>query len=104
MGIDANTLAKLRDELNVQKGAYNEAVKNNKASAEEIKKLLQDVSPETLKVLRDFGFNTEDLVNLDVDKLITDREALAQLQHGIETVSEKIIKNMEEVLGVNVSV
>lgn len=49
--INAADLAKLRDQLNLKLGAYNEAVKNNKIAANEIKNTLQQINEDHLKVL-----------------------------------------------------
>lgn len=100
-GNETNSLAKIRDELNIQRGAYNETVKNNKIAADEIKKLLQNVSPEQIKVLNDFGVDTDELLKIDVDRLTTDKEYLAKLQNTVSDVSERITKDLEEILGIN---
>ena len=100
-GNETSSLAKIRDELNIQRGAYNETVKNNKIAADEIKKLLQNISPEQLKVLNEFGVDTDELLKIDVDRLTTDKEYLAKLQNTVSDVSERITKDLEEILGIN---
>ena len=101
--VSANTagLAKLRDQLNLKLGAYNEAVKNNKIAAKEIQETLQQVTDEHLKILHEFGIDVEALLEIDIEALTTNAEYLVKKQQILNDAYIKIDENVRKQLGLD---
>lgn len=97
--INAADLAKLRDQLNLKLGAYNEAVKNNKTAANEIKNTLQQINEDHLKVLHEFDINTDELFNIDIEALTTNEEYLKNKLQTLSSAYQKIDESVRKQLG-----
>jgi len=97
--INAADLAKLRDQLNLKLGAYNEAVKNNKIAANEIKNTLQQINEDHLKVLHEFDINTDELFNIDIEALTTNEEYLKNKLQTLSSAYQKIDESVRKQLG-----
>ena len=97
--INAADLAKLRDQLNLKLGAYNEAVKNNKIAANEIKNTLQQINEDHLKVLHEFDINTDELFNIDIEALTTNEEYLQNKLQTLSSAYQKIDESVRKQLG-----
>ena len=93
--INAADLAKLRDQLNLKLGAYNEAVKNNKIAANEIKNTLQQINEDHLKVLHEF----DKLFNIDIEALTTNEEYLQNKLQTLSSAYQKIDESVRKQLG-----
>ena len=93
--INAADLAKLRDQLNLKLGAYNEAVKNNKIAANEIKNTLQQINEDHLK----FDIDTDELFNIDIEALTTNEEYLQNKLQTLSSAYQKIDESVRKQLG-----
>ena len=100
-GSKYSRFSRTRDKLNLKLGAYNEAVKNNKIAAKEIKETLQQVTEEHIQILNEFGIDVEELLNVDIEALTTDAEYLAKKQQTLNDAYIKIDENVRKQLGLD---
>lgn len=91
-------LNKLRDELNIQKGAYNEAVKNNKLATNELLEILKSFTSEDMKLLEKFGVGSEFFSSIDIEKLTTDENYLEEISNTLENVADSLEASLKRSL------
>lgn len=83
-------LNKIRDELNIQKGAYNEAVKNNKLATNELMEILKSFTQEDLELLKKFGISSDFFSSIDTEKLTTDEDYLKEVSSTLKNVADSL--------------
>lgn len=91
-------LNKLRDELNIQKGAYNEAVKNNKLATNELLEILKTFTPEDMELLEKFGIDFDFFSSIDIEKLTTDENYLEEISNTLENVADSLETSLKQSL------
>lgn len=93
-------LRELRDELNIQKGAYNESVKNNKNAIAELIELLQEFGPEQMRLLAEFDINTEYISSINFEQLTTDKQYLDEVTTYFTNIATVLEKDLCKNLGI----
>lgn len=100
---DTVDLKKLRDELNMQKGAYNESVKNNKNAVTELIEILKkfESKSDQMKLLAEFNIDTSLFSSIDFEQLTTNEGYLRSVIKYFEDIAAILEKDLCKNLGID---
>lgn len=100
---DTVDLKKLRDELNMQKGAYNESVKNNKNAVTELIEILKkfESKSDQMKLLAEFNIDTSLFSSIDFEQLTTNEGYLSSVIKYFEDIAAILEKDLCKNLGID---
>lgn len=92
------TTVQLRDLILQKQTLYKEAVRQSEIETEKVRQIVAGFSPEILMQLASNGYNLDPVVKMDVDRLIGDQEYLESVMSEVQSLVERLHKDLEDSL------
>ena len=93
-------IREIRDKLLIEKTRYEQSLARSKQTISDIAGVLDTITEDQVALCKEYGINLEPLLNINVDRLMTDAEYREKCRNEQQAIISQMHKLLEEALDV----